>query len=104
MSEGVTVTVAFTIKPQLADRFVETIRRMFPVTRLRPGFRSIRLLRSEIDPGEFVLIEEWDEARNFHDYAQFRTETGDTAALMAMTADVPRMGIYAQGPLAAAEA
>jgi hypothetical protein len=44
MSEGVTVTVSFAIKPELADAFVESIRGMFPVTRLRKGFRNIRLL------------------------------------------------------------
>ena len=104
MSEGVTVTVAFAVKPQLADKFVGSLRRMFPVTRQRPGFQSIRLLRSQIDPNQFVLIEEWDEARNFHDYAQFRTETGDTAELMAMTIDSPQVAIYSQGPLAAAHA
>ena len=104
MSEGVTVTVAWTIKPELADTFVESLRGMFPVTRLRKGFRNIRLLRSEVDPNQFLLIEEWDEAQDFQDYGQFRAETGDTAALLAMTASFPQMGVWALGPLAAAQA
>ena len=49
---------------------------MFPETRLHKGFRNIRLLRGDVDPNQFVLIEEWDEAQDFHDYAQFRVETG----------------------------
>jgi quinol monooxygenase YgiN len=103
MSEGVTVTVAWAIKPELADTFAETLRAMFPQTRLREGFRNIRLLRSDADPSQFLLIEEWDEAQNFRDYAQFRTETGDTAELLAMTASPPQMGVWALNPIAAAQ-
>jgi quinol monooxygenase YgiN len=104
MSEGVTVTVAFAIKPELADRFVETLGAMFPVTRTHRGFRNIRLLRSSVEPNQFTLIEEWDEAGDFYAYAQFRNDTGDTAALMAMTASPPQLGVYASKPLAAAQA
>jgi quinol monooxygenase YgiN len=104
MSEGVTVTVAWAVKPGLADACVEALRGMFPETRMHKGFRNIRLLRSDVDPNQFVLIEEWDEAQNFHDYIQFRTETGDTARLLAMTVGPPQMGIWALSPLAAERA
>lgn len=104
MSEGVTVTVAWTIKLEFADAFVEALRGMFPVTRQHAGFRNIRLLRSGIDPNQFLLIEEWDEAQNFQDYAQFRVGTGDTARLLAMTAGPPQPGVWALDPLAAAQA
>jgi len=104
MSEGVTVTVAFTIKPELADTFVESLRGMFTETRRREGFRNIRLLRSDADPNQFLLIEEWDEAQNFRDYAQFRTETGDTAGLLAMTVSPPQPGVWSLNPLAGAQA
>jgi quinol monooxygenase YgiN len=104
MSEGVVVTVTWVIKPELAGEFVETLGGMFPQTRLHKGFRNIRLLRNEADPHRFILVEEWDEAQNFRDYIQFRTETGDVAALGAMTASPPQIDVWALGPLAAAEA
>ena len=104
MSEGVTVTVAWAIKPEFADTFAESLRGMFPQTRLHQGFRNIRLLRSDADPNQFLLIEEWDEVQNFHNYAEFRTETGDTAGLLAMTASPPQMGVWALNPVAAAQA
>lgn len=104
MSEGITVTVTWAIKPELADTFVESLRGMFPVTRLRKGFRNIRLLKSETDPNQFVLIEEWDEVQDFQDYAQFRVETGDTEKLLAMTASFPQMGVWALNPLAGTQA
>jgi heme-degrading monooxygenase HmoA len=104
MSEGVTVTVTWVIKPEFADTFVESFRGMFPVTRLRKGFRNIRLLKSDVDPNQFVLIEEWDEAQSFHDYVQFRVETGDTEKLLAMTASFPQLSIWALNPLAVAQA
>jgi quinol monooxygenase YgiN len=104
MSAGVTVTVSWTIKPEFANAFVESLRAMFPETRRRKGFRNIRLLRSDTDPNQFVLIEEWDEVQNFHDYAQFRVETGDTEKLLAMTSSYPQLGTWALDPLAAAQA
>jgi quinol monooxygenase YgiN len=104
MSEGVTITVAWAIRPELADAFVESLRGMFPQTRMHKGFRSIRLLRSDADPSQFLLIEEWDETQNFQDYAQFRTETGDSAGLLAMTASPPQVGVWGFSPLAAAQA
>ena len=96
--------MAWAIKPELAEAFVESLRGMFPVTRLRKGFRNIRLVTSDVDSNQFLLIEEWDEAQNFHDYAQFRVETGDTGKLLAMTASFPQMGVWALNPLAEARA
>jgi quinol monooxygenase YgiN len=104
MSEAVTVTVAWVIKPELAEAFVDALRGMFPQTRLRDGFRNIRLLRSGADANQFLLIEEWDHVRHFEDYAQFRVETGDTARLLAMIASPPRLDAWVLDPLAAAHA
>ena len=104
MSEGVTVTVAWVIKPEFADTFVESLRGMFPETRLRKGFRNIRLLKSDVDANQFLLIEEWDEVQSFQDYAQFRVETGDTEKLLAMTASFPQLSLWTLDPLAAARA
>lgn len=102
MPQAITVTVAWNIKPEVANAFVETLRGMFPETRLHKGFRNIRLLQSDVDPNHFVLIEEWDEAQDFHDYVRFRTERGETAGLLAMTVSLPQMGVWALEPLAAA--
>ena len=104
MSKGVTVTVTWMIKPELADAFVASLAEMFPVTRTHAGFRNIRLLRSATDPNQFLLTEEWDDARNFQDYAKFRTETGDTADLLAMTVSPPQMGLWNLDLLAGADA
>ena len=71
---------------------MELLGGMFPETRLRDGLRSIRLLRSDVDPNQFLLIEEWDSARNFQDYAQFPTNTGDTVKLLAMIDGPPQIG------------
>ena len=104
MSEGVLATVTWTAKPELADACVETLREMFPMTRLKKGFRSIRLLRSAGDPNEFVLIQEWDEVQNHKDYMQFRFETGDLEKLMVMSINPPQVAYWSLEPLAAARA
>jgi heme-degrading monooxygenase HmoA len=104
MPGAVTVTVSWHIKPEFADAFVEALRGMFPVTRLRAGFRNIRLLRGDDAPNQFLLVEEWDRAGDFHSYAKFRVDTGDTEKLLAMTASFPQLAIWVFDPLAAAEA
>jgi quinol monooxygenase YgiN len=104
MPRAITVTVAWIIKPELANAFVEALRGMFPETRLHKGFRNIRLLPSNLDPNHFMLIEEWDEAQNFHDYVQFRTERGETAGLLAMTASTPQFDVWTLEPVAGARA
>src|ERR1700683_3665519 len=85
MPRAITVTVAWIVKPELANAFVETLRGMFPETRLHKRFRNIRLLRSDLNPNHFMLIEEWDEAQNFHDYVQFPPDQGEIPGLAAMT-------------------
>jgi quinol monooxygenase YgiN len=104
MSQGVVVTVTWAVKPELTNTMVETLRGMFTQTRLRKGFRNIRLLRSDVDPNQLVLIEEWDHVDDFHAYAQFRAETGDTQKLLAMTVSDPQLGVWTLDPLAAAQA
>jgi quinol monooxygenase YgiN len=102
MSDGVLVTVTWKIKPELAEACVEMLRGMFPTTRLKKGFRNIRLLRSELDPNDLILVQEWDAVADHQAYMQFRTETGDIEALMAMTVSPPQIGYWGLEPLAAA--
>jgi quinol monooxygenase YgiN len=104
MSKGVLATVTLKIKPELAEECIDALRGMFPTTRLKKGFRTIKLLRSEIDPNEFIMVQEWDEVQNHQDYMRFRTETGDLAKLMAMTIAPPQIGYWSLESLAAAEA
>jgi quinol monooxygenase YgiN len=104
MSKGVLATVTWKIKPELADAFVETLCGMFPTTRLKKGFRNIRLLRSDVEPNEFVLVQEWDAVQDHQNYMQFRIETGDGERLMAMTVSPPQIGYWSLEPLAAAQA
>ena len=92
------------IKSELANTCAEILQGLFPTTRLKGGFRNVRLLGSEVDPNEFILIEEWDEVQDHQDYLQFRIETGDIAKLMATTVSPPQIGYWSLEPLAAAKA
>jgi heme-degrading monooxygenase HmoA len=103
MSDGVTVTVNWTVKADRIDETIDMLRSMFPVTRLRNGFRNIRLLRSEIDGNSIILLEEWNTAQDFHDYIQFRTDTGEMASLIKMAETPPQIGIWTGSPLAQAQ-
>lgn len=104
MVNGVIVTVNWIIKPEQVANFVATLEKMFHQTRLREGFRNIRLLRSDNDLNQFILIEEWDTAQNFQDYVAWRTGRGEVDGLLAMATAEPQAGIWDITPLAAAEA
>lgn len=104
MSTGVLATVTWRTKPELAGKCVEALRGMFPTTRLKKGFRNIRLLRSELDLNEFTLVQEWDEVQDHQNYMQFRTETGDLEKLVAMTESPPQVAYWSLEPLASAQA
>jgi len=104
VANGVTVTVNWIIKPELVEDFIATLEKMFHQTRLREGFRNIRLLRSDADSNHFILIEEWDAAQNFQDYVAWRTGRGEMEGFLAMVAAQPQIGIWDITPLAAAEA
>ncbi|WP_426436442.1 putative quinol monooxygenase [Bradyrhizobium genosp. P] len=101
---GVTVTVSWNIKPKSIDAFVATLQDMFKITRLRPGFRNIRLLRGDIEKSQFILVEEWDTAQNFYDYMQFRADRGEIEGFLAMITEQPQIGIWNSNPLAHAQA
>lgn len=102
MSAGVLATVTWTVKPEAADQCVEALRNMFPTTRLKKGFRNIRLLRSETVPNAFIMVQEWDRIEDHQDYMRFRTESGDMGRLMDMAAGSPQIAYWSLKPLAAA--
>jgi quinol monooxygenase YgiN len=104
MPETVIATAIWKTDPALTDTCIESLRNMFPVTRQHKGFRNIRLLRSAQDPNELVLIQEWDSVQDHQNYMQFRTDSGDLAKLMAMTAGPMHLNYWTSSPLAAAEA
>jgi heme-degrading monooxygenase HmoA len=104
MSAGVTVTVTWNLKLESIDTFIATLQDMFKLSKLRPGFRSIQLLRGDIEKNQFILVEEWDEAQNFHDYVQFRTDRGEMEGFLSMVTERPQIGIWNQNPVASARA
>jgi quinol monooxygenase YgiN len=102
MSDGVIVTVNLSVRPERLEELVDMLRAMFPVTRLRDGFRNIRLLKSEIEGNTILLLEEWDTAQDFHSYIAFRVETGEMAIISEMTDSPPQIGIWDRAALAEA--
>lgn len=102
MSEGVIVTVKLSVKPDRLEELVNMLGAMFPVTRLRKGFRDIQLLKSGIESNVVLLLEEWDTAQDFQAYIEFRVEAGEMATISEMTDRPPEIGIWNQPALATA--
>lgn len=94
MSEGVIVTVKLSVKPDRLEELVNMLGAMFPVTRLRKGFRDIQLLKSGIESNVVLLLEEWDTAQDFQTYIEFRVKTGEMATISELTDSPPRIEIW----------
>ena len=99
---SVICTVISVIKPECADEFVETLGGMFAETSTHDGFINIRLLKSERDENEFILLQEWETSRHHQAYMAFRGEKGDLDKLAAMTAGPTLIHYWNVNPLASA--
>lgn len=94
MPDRVIVTVVWSIKPEYQSEFVRTLSDMFSTTKIQRGFRSIRLLKSDIDRDGFILVQEWDSTQDHQAYAKFRADRGDVKILSDMCSDSPQIGYW----------
>ena len=97
---SVLCTVISVVKPECVDEFAATLGGMFTETRTHDAFVSIRLLKSETAPNEFVLLQEWETVRHHQAYMAFRGERGDLDRLAAMADGPALIHYWRNSPLA----
>lgn len=64
-----------TIKEELVDEFVQTIKEAFPILSSSKGYLSHKLLRNEEKPTHFILVVHWnglEDHLNFIGSAKFK--------------------------------
>lgn len=101
MSDGVTITLALTLKPEAVGPFCANLPAMFADTAKRKGFRDIKVVRNKENPNKVLFIENWDTEQDYNDYIAWRTERGDMEAMGGVIAAPPQMDVW---PVTAASA
>lgn len=94
MSDGVLVTMVLTIKPEATAAFIPNLQAMFADTKLRKGFRNIKVERHQMDANKLLVVEEWDTAQDYQDYIAWRTERGDMESIGEVLAAPPQLDIW----------
>ena len=94
MSDGVTVTVVLTCKPEDIEGFCTRLPEMLEGTRTYAGFRDVRVLRNMDNPDQIILIEDWDTAEAYQAYVAWRTETGAMDGLQAIIVAPPQTDFW----------
>ena len=94
MSDGVTVTMLLTCKPEAVEGFCGRLPEMLKGTRAFPGFRDVRAIRNMDNPDQVLLIEDWDTAEAYKAYVAWRTETGAMDGLRALTIVPPQTDFW----------
>lgn len=99
-TEGVSITLALTMKPQTLEPFIAAANNGFgPVTSF-PGYRSIRLVQHKDEPTRLLYIERWDSEAAYKAYVDWQTEQGGIEQIRRMTTRMetnvwPRLVAYA---------
>jgi quinol monooxygenase YgiN len=85
MTDGVSITFEFRLKPEAAEGFLASAQEVIKGTADFPGFRSIRVVQHRDDPTRILFIERWDSEQAYADYIAWRTETGAMAGFAQIT-------------------
>jgi quinol monooxygenase YgiN len=94
MTDGVTITLTFTLKPEFVDGFLTNMPEMLKDTANRTGFRDIRVVRHRDDPNRILIFETWDTEQSYAEYMAWRTERGDFESFGAMLAGAPEVNYW----------
>jgi len=92
---SVIVTALFPTKPEVSDKFYETLVSVLPETRTYNGCISVTPHRDIDDAAKVLLIEEWESRELYLAYLQWRAETGLLEAIGPMLAGEPVTNFYA---------
>lgn len=86
MTDGMTITMIFTLKPESLEGFLAALPELFKDTRKRPGFRDLRAVQNRDNPNRVMIFQTWDTDQSYMDYLEWRRQRGELDALAEMMA------------------
>jgi len=82
----VTVLLEVVAKPACVDDLIGMFTENLKQTRVYDGCIDVYMTRSQEDPNEIVLVEEWETRQHYERYLAWRAETGVVDKLNGMAA------------------
>ena len=73
---SVTVTLAFSVKPERADEFKSLFKELLPDTRAYDGCQNVDVYQDQDNPGLIYLVEDWDSKEHQQKYQAWRYDSG----------------------------
>ncbi len=86
MTDGMTITIIFTLKPECLEGFLTELPELFKDTRKRPGFRDLCAVQNRDAPNRVMIFQTWDSDQAYLDYLAWRQQRGEMEALTAKMA------------------
>lgn len=91
---AVTVTLAFSVKPERTDEFKSLLRNLLPDTRAYEGCIKVDVYQDQGDPGCIYLVEDWQSKMHQQKYQAWRDESGIADTLGPFLAGEPRFNYF----------
>jgi quinol monooxygenase YgiN len=94
MNDGVTVTMAVRLKPEVTDEFCAGLSEEIKPTVGFTGFRDIRVVRHKADRNRLLIIETWDSEASYQAYMEWRVKAGALEEFDRILAAPPGIDIW----------
>ncbi len=90
----VTVTLAFSVRPERAEEFKSLLKDLLPDTRAFEGCLSVDVYQGQDVPGRIVLVEDWESKGHQQRYQDWRDETGIADTVGPFLAGEPQFNYF----------
>ena len=87
---AITVTLAFSVRPEGVEEFKTLLKGLLPDTRAFEGCLSVDVYQYQDSPGEILLVEDWESKEHQQRYQARREETGISETVGPFLAGEPR--------------
>jgi quinol monooxygenase YgiN len=74
------VLLEIQVQPDTVAELKDTLLEMLAETRVHEGCISVQVVQNQDEPGNFVLIQQWQSRRHYEEYNAWRAATGAAGA------------------------
>ena len=91
---AVTVTLAFSVKPERAEEFKSLLRDLLLDTRAHEGCIKVDVYQDQDNPSYIYLVEGWQSKAHQQRYQAWRDESGIAETVAPFLAGEPRFNYF----------
>ncbi|HCL26561.1 MAG: antibiotic biosynthesis monooxygenase [SAR202 cluster bacterium] len=90
----VTVTLTFSVKPEMAPEFISLLESLLPDTRAYDGCLRVDVYQDQDSPGRILLVEDWESKQHQQRYQSWRDESGIAEVVGPFLAGEPSFSYF----------